>query len=353
MTGRIESLRALSDQTDGLARSVTVRHFARHPDLEDRFGDRGRRKCFEDTRFHLQHLTSALRADRPQLFAEYLSWAASVLAAYDISVTDLQQHLQTIRDVLRERLGGDLRSAASQILDVGVERLAGQTPDPAPELVPEAPQGQLATEYLDLLLGGDRRGALELIAAKSDAIGVRDLYLHVFQPVLREVGRRWQLREVSVAQEHLVTAATQLAMAQLYPRLFSTPRNGRTLVAMCVGDELHEVGMRMVADLLELEGWTSHFLGANTPPRAAAETVREQAADLVAVSVTMMSHVEQATETITAIRAGTDAPIIVGGRAVLLIPDLWRELGADGTARDAGRAATAATELLDRSGHGG
>ena len=353
MTGHIDSIHTLHDQVDELARAITVRHFARLPELDGRFGDQGRQRCFEDARFHLQHLASALRAERPQLFAEYLSWAASVLAAYDIGVTDLQQHLGTIREVLRERLGGDLRSAASQVLDVGAEQLAAQTPAPAAELVLEAPHGKLAIDYLDLLLAGERRGALELIAAETDAVGVRDLYLHVFQPVLREMGRRWQLGEVSVAQEHLVTAATQLAMAQLYPRLFSTPRDGRTLVAMCVGDELHEVGMRMVADLLELEGWTSHFLGANTPPRSAAETVRVHAADLVAVSVTMMSHVEQATETITTIRAETDAPIIVGGRAVLLIPDLWREMGADGTAPDAGHAVTTAAELLDRSGHGG
>lgn len=97
---------------------------------------------------------------------------------------------------------------------------------------------------------------------------MKSIYLEVLQPVQREIGNLWQTNEVSVAQEHYCTAATQLIMGRLYPYLHLAPRNGKRVVVACVGGELHEVGARMVADILEMEGWDSYYLGANTPTRA-------------------------------------------------------------------------------------
>jgi methanogenic corrinoid protein MtbC1 len=62
-----------------------------------------------------------------------------------------------------------------------------------------------------------------------------------------------------VAQEHYCTAATQLIMSQLSPRLFGRDRIGRRLVVTCVGDELYELGMHMVADFFEMEGWDAYM----------------------------------------------------------------------------------------------
>jgi len=57
------------------------------------------------------------------------------------------------------------------------------------------------------------------------------------------------MNEVSVAQEHYCTAATQLIMSQLYPHIFAGEKTERTLIATCVAGDLHEIGIRMVSDL--------------------------------------------------------------------------------------------------------
>ena len=57
----------------------------------------------------------------------------------------------------------------------------------------------------------------------------------MFQLSLREVGRLWQMNQISVAQEHYCTAATQLIMSQLYPYIFSGERRNRTLIAAYAG----------------------------------------------------------------------------------------------------------------------
>lgn len=207
----------------------------------------------------------------------------------------------------------------------------------------------LASEYLDALLERDRRRALALIQeAADDGVAVAELYLEVFAPVLREVGRLWEIGEATVAQEHLVTATTQLAMAQLYPRTFATPRNGRTVAVAVPRGELHEVGARMVADLFEFAGWDSYFLGANTPTTAAVlDIAGEVQPDVFAVSATMPAYGPVAGELIARCRERCpETTILAGGRPFAMVSDLWAQVGADGTADDAGHAVQVAGRLV-------
>ena len=119
---------------------------------------------------------------------------------------------------------------------------------------------ELAVSYLNTLLAGDSHLANQLILdAVRHGFGVKDIYLHVFQPCQQEIGRLWQMNRISVAQEHFCTVVTQTIMSQLYPYIFATEKNGRRLVATSVSGELHEIGMRMVADFLEMEGWTTYY----------------------------------------------------------------------------------------------
>ncbi len=205
----------------------------------------------------------------------------------------------------------------------------------------------MARTFLDALLQVDRRRASQLVMDAADAgVPIEELYLHVFQPCLREVGRLWETRDSTVAQEHFVTAGIQLVMAQLYPRLFVTPRIGRSVVVSSVGGELHELGGRMLADIFELRGWDSRFTGANTPSDGVAGLAADLDVDVVAVSATLPSHLPAVEEVVRAVRARSSAKILVGGRPFLQVPDLWQIVGADGTEPDAVSAVTRATELV-------
>jgi MerR family transcriptional regulator, light-induced transcriptional regulator len=110
------------------------------------------------------------------------------------------------------------------------------------------------------------------------------------------------------------------------------------MVAMCAGGEMHEVGLRIICDLLELEGWTTDYLGANVPPAAAVQLCADRRADVLLVSATLPPHVESVKEVIARFRAVpalSSSKIVVGGRAFNNQPDLWKRLGADGFATDA------------------
>lgn len=195
-------------------------------------------------------------------------------------------------------------------------------------------------EYLEAIREGDRRRALFVVArARSEGVDHRQLYLEVFQPALQEIGRLWQENRLSVADEHLATAITQAAMARLYEDLFAQARgDGPTLIAACADVERHEVGLRMICDLLELEGWDTVFLGATTPVDSLVAMVAARRPAVVALSASLAPHLIRVRETIQALRdrLGVETPlIVVGGRPFSIDPGLAERLGADLTARDA------------------
>jgi MerR family transcriptional regulator, light-induced transcriptional regulator len=302
----------------------------------------------EQQRFHLQHLTSALAADRPQLFHEYARWAAELLHARGLGAAALPHHLDILSKVIADHLGPDADELAREVVAGALRAVRDGSGGGGSELDPDSEHAPLAASYLDAILAGDRRRAVRLVTeAAAHDIPLDALYLDVFAPALREVGRRWQLGRITIAQEHLATATTQLAIAQLYPRLFTSPRIGRTVVVASVGGELHEVGARIVADLFELRGWDSTFLGASTPVADLVAMVVDTAPDVLAISATLPTHVEQVRASIGAVRAtGADPIVLVGGRPFLQVPDLWEQVGADGTAPDARSAVEEATRLV-------
>lgn len=202
--------------------------------------------------------------------------------------------------------------------------------------------------YLEAVRAGERRQAMDVVdAARQSGLGMRELYLGVFQPALRRVGELWQENLISVAEEHLATAITQTAMLRVFGDLPLPEDDGPLLVAACAETERHEIGLRMLCDFMDTEGWRTVFLGATVPRESLVELVARRRPEVVALSAALPPHLPQLRETITAVRAAAgDSPpfILVGGRPFLERPDLAQVLGADGTASDAAEAA----ELLRR-----
>jgi methanogenic corrinoid protein MtbC1 len=253
-------------------------------------------------------------------------------------------------DALRVALPIAMADMAVEYVTAGLDQLPN-VPATLPSFINgDQPLSPLAREYLAALLAGERQVASRLVlGAVEGGTSVQDIYLQVFQPCQHEIGRLWQMNQISVAQEHYCTAATQLVMSQLYPYLFAGARTGHTLVATCIAGDLHEIGVRMVSDLFELDGWDTFYLGANTPVPSIIGAVREQQADVLAISATITPHLKVVEELIRQVRATPDCgevKILVGGYPFNVVPEMWRELGADGCAHDAAAAVDLANRLL-------
>jgi len=197
--------------------------------------------------------------------------------------------------------------------------------------------------FLEALIRGDRREANRVVDRILDrGDGLETLYMHVVQPAMSEVGRLWQENELTVAEEHLATAITQAAMGRAFERVYRW-HDSRTpsLVAACVDDERHQMGLRMLCDLLEIDGWDTVYLGASVPIESLVSMVEKRKPDALALSATIAPHLPRLRAAIEAVRAAhvDEQPLIIaGGRAVAGDYALAERLGADLTAKTAAEA---------------
>jgi MerR family transcriptional regulator, light-induced transcriptional regulator len=334
-----------------IAAVLVQREFALHPELEQRYGKIGREKSIQDAGFHLSFLAQALALNSPAVFIDYVAWAKVMLSQRKVLPADLAFHLECLAEVLHERLPADLSIQAIEFVKAAVQAMPAM-PENMPTFLHEGEKlAPLAHQYFEAMRRGDRQLASRMvIEAVAAGTSVKEIYLHVFQPAQREIGRLWQINRITVAQEHYCTAATQLIMSQLYPQIFASTKNGRVLIASCVAGDLHEIGVRMVADFFEMDGWNTFYLGANTPHESVISTIVERHADVLAVSATISYHVDAVRDLISAVRqhpATGRVKILAGGYPFNRDVDLWRQVGADGSAFDAQQAITLANQLVN------
>jgi MerR family transcriptional regulator, light-induced transcriptional regulator len=221
----------------------------------------------------------------------------------------------------------------------------------------EKPLSGLALDYLHALRTGGRKAALSLLQGGAfRGTGIRDLYLHVFEPALREVGRLWSLGELAVGEEHAFSEATQALMSQLYGETEAgAAGTGRRCISLSGGGESHVIGVRMISDFLSLSGWDVRFLGGHLSIRHVREHLLADPPDLLALSVTLPENRDSAADLIRAIRAEKPLralKIMAGGQAFRDHPCGWKDIGADGTAVNAEEAVKVAEDLVGGKSQG-
>lgn len=208
----------------------------------------------------------------------------------------------------------------------------------------------LQESYLAAQLAGNRREALRLLVDEGilKGVPVTRLHLEVIQKAQWEIGRLWQENHISVAQEHMATAISQLALSHLYRHLPRDPSNGRMVMISCVEGELHELGARMASDFLEMAGFEVRFLGANVPTDHLVREVLEVKPNLLALSVTMTYHLPSLRAAVAAVREVSPLlPMAVGGLAFTWAPGVEAELGVPFFGKDARELVASACQLFE------
>jgi MerR family transcriptional regulator, light-induced transcriptional regulator len=173
--------------------------------------------------------------------------------------------------------------------------------------------------YTDSLLKGDRDYCADVVKQLlDDDVPIKCIYTELFTKSLYKVGELWEKNEISVAREHLATSLTESLFGLVYPVLFSrrTSPCGQKAIVSCVANEYHQLGGKIVADLLELKGVNCIFLGANTPVRDTLEMVNAEKPDILALSVAMKSNYVNFEKIVEEVKKqGLQMNIVAGGRA--------------------------------------
>lgn len=111
----------------------------------------------------------------------------------------------------------------------------------------------------------------------------QQLVYRVALPLMKEVGDRWALRILGVANEHLATALLRNLLGTLL-RTTPTTRNARLLLTTLPG-EAHEMGLLSVALLAAAHGYSVCYLGPDLPEHEIVYAAVKSQADVVGLSL--------------------------------------------------------------------
>ncbi len=185
----------------------------------------------------------------------------------------------------------------------------------------------------------------------SEGADLEALCLGLFGPAASRLGTLWRddrcdFTTVTVALGRLHRLMRELS-ATFDDSRVRVERPPRVLLAQ-PPDEQHLFGLAMVAEFMRRDGWdVIGGVGAAVPDPGAR--VRDEWVDLAGFSIGSDDRIDWLRETIRRVRAmscNEHVRILVGGPVFITHPEWATEVGADGTARDAGAAVDLANGLV-------
>lgn len=214
---------------------------------------------------------------------------------------------------------------------------------------------ELKNGYFDALISGNLQLASQLIldAVNNNIIDVKKLYTEVFQRSLIEIGQQWDMNIIDVYQEHYFSYSTQVIMSQLYNYFHTSKKNGYYFVSLSTSGDSHNIGIRMVTDFFEIDGWNTYFLGSDVPTHSVIKVLKDRKVDILAISCTMPQYLDWVKCLIGAIRTLKEldnVKIMVGGRLFNGDKNLWKSVKADGYSSNADESVKIANEFMVNRG---
>ena len=306
-----------------LTNEIFTRQLENNQGLSASLDGWARKKMYQDVRYNVDFLYTALYLEDEGIFARYARWLYQLLCPLMEYFTRervcaiMVEHYELIRSCLENAVAKETRPKLHRLLDAAIQATREECAHGRPGRPEKGRYEQEIGQYLDSLLRSDTKGAMALVAEYINAgLPLGDICVDIIAEAMRRVGDLWHGHRISVDMEHYCTSVTQMALSQLYPLIFGQKRRGKRVLVACVGSELHEIGARMVADLFEYHGWDSIYLGAAVPVEAIKLAVGEHRPDLVALSVTMPQHLPHCREAVKQLREQDPGiKIAVGGNA--------------------------------------
>ena len=152
-----EFSRLLAARQDEFAAVIVRQQFHLQADICPPLGELSQSKSVRDVKYHLAYLGEAVSTESPGLFFDYIAWVKVLFKGLGFPETVLPTTLECIYSQLSTLLG----AAATLILDTYVKSAlenVGQLPSSPPLFInPNLPMGGLAKEYVQALLGNQRR----------------------------------------------------------------------------------------------------------------------------------------------------------------------------------------------------
>lgn len=182
---------------------------------------------------------------------------------------------------------------------------------------------ELQDKFLNYLLAGKHQQCSSVI---RDLLKNNTSFILIYEDLLKhslyEVGLLWEHNKIGVAEEHLASAIIEKLLSEIYPSIENVQPVNKNAIISCMEDEHHQIGSRMVADILEKNGWETLYLGANTPESSLISYIELTHPQFLAISLSIYFHFNKLNKLLNKLASRfPDLNLCIGGQAFNHIPE--------------------------------
>jgi excisionase family DNA binding protein len=91
------------------------------------------------------------------------------------------------------------------------------------------------------------------------------IYDQLLVPVLHELGNRWMQGKLAIIEEHIASQIIRDAVVRLQGIIRVPKKKIGSVICLNLSNELHDIGLKMVQNILELKGYKTYYSGQKTP----------------------------------------------------------------------------------------
>ncbi|MEO0107848.1 MAG: cobalamin B12-binding domain-containing protein [candidate division WOR-3 bacterium] len=245
-------------------------------------------------------------------------WYASVMARRGLGSDQFREMLE----VWEMAIMANIRAPESTelvrplvMLRTRLDRQSGATL-PGDERRPQVAPATM--QLVRLLLKQDRREAANLTLELTKDSGALRVCEETVFPALAEVGWRWQSNQITVADEHAATDIARYIIFRLFDEAPRAEPVGHSALIACVPNEEHELGAEVLANYLELMGWTTWFIGHSAPQSDLVQAAKDVQPYFIFLAVTLIENLPDARVLIDRLHGAVPASqIVLGGYAAI------------------------------------
>jgi len=178
---------------------------------------------------------------------------------------------------------------------------------------------KICGELVEAMLEADRNRCESLIeGALLNNLTPVQIFDSVISVALNRIGALWHKGSITIAHEHGASEIAQNLIDFVSDKTPHLSSNGLTAVVAGVEGEQHVLGAKFFSALLEVEGWTVHYLGSSLPSDDLVQYVVEKNVDAIVLTIVLPNNIDHAEQCLEELQKLDSPPVVlVGGGAVI------------------------------------
>ena len=178
---------------------------------------------------------------------------------------------------------------------------------------------KICGELVEAMLEADRNRCESLIeGALLNNLTPVQIFDSVISVAINRIGALWHNGSITIAHEHGASEIAQNLIDFVSDKTPHLSSNGLTAVVAGVEGEQHVLGAKFFSALLEVEGWTVHYLGSSLPSDDLVQYVVEKNVDAIVLTIVLPNNIDHAEQCLKELQKLDSPPVVlVGGGAVI------------------------------------